>query len=728
MSIQMLPLNKLQLSANNVRKSGAEDNLSELVANIEARGVLQNLIGGPAKRKGFYDIFAGGRRLRALNVLASAGKLPKTHPVPVLVVDASAEEVSETSLAENFIRLQMTPTDECKAFLHFLGKDGDVEAVARRFGQTRKFVEGRLRLANLAPAIFQLLEEGQIGMEIAKAYAATDDQARQLNVFERMKNTWMAREPAQIRRLMLEDTMKASDPIALLVGRERYEAAGGRVEEDLFSDNQTAIWTDGDIARRLAGELMEEAAAKVAEETGFGSIVPVAASNTTWNARDGLVEADLEEPELTEEQEQRLNAIEARLDVIEAEFEGEELDEASADRLEAEAQQLKNEADGIGQAIVPDERKGELTRFLVIGADGQPRLEEGYYERPKDRDTGESTSGGVGDAGPGGGTSGFTSTYVDPKAVAAKEQGLSGRLIDELAIQRRDILALHVGNNPQLALDLAIYSMACRRLGSCYDLGVSIAVNERHDPIQGEQRPKTQASEAMIALRESLDRDWAKLASHRERFEAFQALSDEQRAGWLAVCAADSLSASIGVPRAARHMPFLDAIGQQLDIDVAGWWRPTAENYFGRIKKAKILDILFEIGGQALRDRYSSCKHGELADAAEKVCAGTAIMESAVREKAIAWVPDAMRFDLGSGCADRDGAYEDGDDELLDGEGGAGDDLEGDAGAGGPTDGTEASPDNGPDTVDTLDPHDNELMSDGEHLIDLGGCEELDAA
>ena len=51
MSIQNIPLNKLRLSPHNVRKTGAEDNLDELVANIEAHGVLQNLIGGAARKR-----------------------------------------------------------------------------------------------------------------------------------------------------------------------------------------------------------------------------------------------------------------------------------------------------------------------------------------------------------------------------------------------------------------------------------------------------------------------------------------------------------------------------------------------------------------------------------------------------------------------------------------------------------------------------------------------------
>jgi ParB family transcriptional regulator, chromosome partitioning protein len=193
MTIQIIPLSKLRLSPHNVRKSGAEDNLDELVANIAANGLLQNLIGNAAKR-GHFEIFAGGRRLRALCLLAARGIIAKDFGVPVNVINTDAKGGAETSLAENFIRMRMTPTDECSAFLHFLGSDGDIDAVAKRFGQTRRFVEGRLRLATLAQPLFDALGAGDMTMEVAKAYAATPDQAKQLAVFTEMRPTHMRSE------------------------------------------------------------------------------------------------------------------------------------------------------------------------------------------------------------------------------------------------------------------------------------------------------------------------------------------------------------------------------------------------------------------------------------------------------------------------------------------------------------------------------------------------------
>ncbi|PND82934.1 chromosome partitioning protein ParB, partial [Escherichia coli] len=89
------------------------------------------------------------------SMLAESGAInPEEYDVPVLVVKADVAALSETSLAANFHQLKLTPAEECRAFQHFLGVDGDIDAVAKRFGQTRRFIEGRLRLATLAQPIF----------------------------------------------------------------------------------------------------------------------------------------------------------------------------------------------------------------------------------------------------------------------------------------------------------------------------------------------------------------------------------------------------------------------------------------------------------------------------------------------------------------------------------------------------------------------------------------------
>ncbi|HBV13676.1 MAG TPA: chromosome partitioning protein ParB, partial [Brevundimonas sp.] len=170
--IQTVKLAKLVLSDINVRTRG-EDLIEQFAADISARGILQNLVVASVKRpRGSYGVIAGSRRFRALKLLAERGEINEAeHDVPVLILTGGNDELSEASLAENFHHLNMSPADECRAFQHCLGQGGDIDAVAKRFGITRRFVEGRLRLANLAEPIFEALKSGAMTLDMAKAYA-----------------------------------------------------------------------------------------------------------------------------------------------------------------------------------------------------------------------------------------------------------------------------------------------------------------------------------------------------------------------------------------------------------------------------------------------------------------------------------------------------------------------------------------------------------------------------
>lgn len=630
MTIQLIPLNKLQLSAHNVRKTGAENQLDELVANIAANGILQNLIGGPAKKKGFTDIFAGGRRLRALNRLAAEGKIEKDHKVPVLLVEQSEAGVAETSLSENFVRLNMTPTDECKAFLHFLGTEGDVEAVAKRFGLTRRFVEGRLRLATLADPIFDALAGGDMTMEVAKAYAATPDQAKQLAVFEEVANSWLATNALEIRKRILGSSLSASHPIALLVGETRYTEAGGRISRDLFTEAESAEWLDGDIATTLASAIMQEAAAAHAERSGIGTIIPLLAKGSNWADREDLAQARLDRAPLSEAAEARLAAIAEEHAEIEEHCESTELDEDEIAAINARVEALEREEAELRdtELLIDAERKASLTQFLVIGPDGTPTIESRYWEEPGRH----AASGGKNDVSP-----------ETPKS-QAKSRGLSGVLVDELAMARRDVLALHVASDPSIALDLAIFSLAERSVGHYSEIGCALTISRLNDPIVRNGVPDNAAAGALHEIRQQLDTSWSEFPSAAARFDAFRALGDEERASWLAVCMAKAIEASIGGKGLSRHNGFHDHLGQLLEIDVAAWWRPTASTYFSRVRKGGMQTALNEIGGPVLAARYASSKSAEMADACEKICSGAALVEPEIREAGIAWLPRAMQF------------------------------------------------------------------------------------
>ena len=101
----IIELNKLDADPKNVRKTYSADSIAKFAANIEANGVLHNLLVRPGAKKGRYFVTAGERRRKALLLLVEQGKIEKNHPVECKV--KTAEEATEISLSENVEREAM---------------------------------------------------------------------------------------------------------------------------------------------------------------------------------------------------------------------------------------------------------------------------------------------------------------------------------------------------------------------------------------------------------------------------------------------------------------------------------------------------------------------------------------------------------------------------------------------------------------------------------------------
>src|SRR5690606_21768402 len=245
MQFQTIPLAQLKPSARNVRKTGGKS-VDELAASIAAHGLQQNL-GVIPNGKG-YEVVFGGRRLRALQALAKAGELPESlaDGIPCRVL--TADEAHEASLAENTIREAMHPLDQFRAFAEMAEAGKPVADIAAAFGVTERVVEGRMRLARVSPKLLKVYGEGGMTLEQLQAFAVTDDHAAQERVWKAASYEY-AREPAQLRRELLSRAVTDEDVRVRLVGLEAYEAAGGAVKRDLFSD--TVVVLDEGLLDRL---------------------------------------------------------------------------------------------------------------------------------------------------------------------------------------------------------------------------------------------------------------------------------------------------------------------------------------------------------------------------------------------------------------------------------------------------------------------------------------------
>jgi ParB family chromosome partitioning protein len=649
--IRNIPLNKLIQSPRNVRRTSDPEADLQLKADIEARGLLQNIVVAKTRKpRGCFTVEAGGRRLAALRALAEHGKLDATHEVACLVLGGGHAAAQEAGLAENFQRLAMNPSDECLAFQRLIADGANVEGVARRFGLTIRFVEGRLRLADLAPVIFEALGAGEITLDIAKAYAATPDRMRQAWVFEQLGRGYSGAHPDSIRRMMTQATASATDRRARFVGEEAYVAAGGRVERDLFSEDAATRWLDVPLLERLAFEKLGVAASEIAAEQGLAFVRPTLDSWIGHGLLAGLEPVPAEVEPLTDAESARIAELEAEIETFAATIEDDEAPEDMREAAEAEIADRNEAIRAIvdrAPTIAPEVRETAGT-FLLLGEDGVPRLHTSYYlERVEDQDDREDDeshqTGPEGTRSRSASSSSGTSEPATPPRPA-----LSQRLREELSMQRRDILAVHVAGDPALALGLAIFLMIDPVDGYASESsGSSLVARRPSDPVFGFETPGAPATVALAGIADALDRSWAGGDTRAERFDAFRALDHEARLAWLAFAIARTLEVSRGGEGGGCALH--DHLGRLLDIDVASWWRPNGLNWFDRVPKALALEALAEVGGPAFAARYAKAKKAELSESCERIFAGEFVGEVEVKQAALAWVPTAMRFgDAGS--------------------------------------------------------------------------------
>jgi len=627
--IQSVKVKNLSLSKDNVRKSNRDADLDSLADNIAAHGLLQNLVVTPLKKAGHFTVKAGGRRLRALQRLIEANRLAADHEVQVLVLEDDVESY-EASLAENFHRVAMNPADECSAFKHFLDRGASGEDVAKRFGVTIRFVEQRVRLAELAPVIFAALAGGEITLGAAQAYAVTPDIDRQARVFESMSQSYYGDNPDNIRRALLNGTIKATDAKARFVGRDAYISAGGRIERDLFGDDADESWIDVELVEQLAAQKLDAAANALAAEQKLAFVTPVLATHVPYDMECQLHEYHPALRALSENEQARVDSLSDEGDALIRQLET-ELEDGSpeADAATVRLGDIERELDAIETArtMIDDAIKDQLGTFIYLGPDGTPRVHSRMFSERAIRQTG-----------------------VDDIPEAPSGKGAASRfsatLVDELATQRRQILASHVASDPAFALDLAIFLMAHRAVfagGHVRDHS-TLQANAASLPIASFRDEGSAASILLAEQRQTLDVSWAGGNTLSDRFDAFRQLNEQVRADWLAHVMAQTLEPTLNVEDGGRRNGFHDHLGRLLGIDVAQWWRPDAQNFFGRVKKEIMLEALDEIGGPVLRTRYKDAKKGDLANACAALCSGQGIVDAEVREKALAWLPEEMRF------------------------------------------------------------------------------------
>jgi ParB family chromosome partitioning protein len=179
-SVQDIPLNRIQESKTNPRRTFDETKLAELASNIRQHGVLQPILVRPLPggEAGFYELVAGARRFRA-------SKLAKRETIPATIRELTDTECLELQLIENLQRADVHELDEARGYAALMQLQPDtytVETLAEKIGRSEKYVYARLRLMQLVEEAQQAFYSGKLtvahAFEIARL--TPEDQRRAL--------------------------------------------------------------------------------------------------------------------------------------------------------------------------------------------------------------------------------------------------------------------------------------------------------------------------------------------------------------------------------------------------------------------------------------------------------------------------------------------------------------------------------------------------------------------
>lgn len=242
---------------------------------------------------------------------------------------------------------------------------------------------------------------------------------------------------------------------------------------------------------------------------------------------------------------------------------------------------------------------------------------------------------------------------VDPLEAARKEQGISISLAEDLRASRHQVLKAHLAADYETAFDVMLYSMCKQVLTSGYGyeskpINVSLTPAEVYR--SKEVLEDTVATSMLEASQDRLNLSWASHSKPAD-FEALSALPAADKQALFAWCTAHALVQQLGTDKGAH--PVVEAIGRRMKVDVAACWRPTAANYWGRVKKGHALKVARELIGDRWADDKANDKKAEIANSME-----TAFSEEAesragltpdVASRTLTWLPDGMAFSEAEG-------------------------------------------------------------------------------
>jgi ParB family chromosome partitioning protein len=436
-----------------------------------------------------------------------------------------------------------------------------------------------------------------------------------------------------IRRAMTEAKVSVGDRRVRFVGVETYEAEGGGILRDLFTEDGGGWLEDVVLLDRLVGERLAGLADEAREREGwkwaepaldypdvsaFGRVYPVA-----------VIRSEADAAEIT--------ALSEEYDRI--------VSEAGAEGLPPEADARLEEIDNALQAYGPDfdyaaDAKARAGVMVMLGHDGLARFERGLVRAedavaPPPEEEAED-DGGDADAGTGGGAS-------EPEEAGS---ALSDRLVIDLTAHKtmglRDAVQADVG----AALATMVHALALQVFYPGYGLWTPLQLRLTTTGLE-RLAPGVDDGPAGRRVRDRCEAWGARLPERAEDlWGVVFGLAPSDQLNLMACCAGVGLYA-VRDPHDGRPGALAQAetLAMVVGLDMTATWSATAASYFSRVPKTGVLEAVTEAVNAEEAGRIAGFKKGDMAEAAERLVEGKGWLPSVLRTVSDAAEPEDQNAD-----------------------------------------------------------------------------------
>lgn len=607
----IIELNKLDTDPDNVRKTYSEDSIVALAASIKANGVLQNLVVRTGK-KGRYFVTAGGRRLKALLLLAQQGDMQKNHPVECKVRDGG--DATEISLTENVMREDMHPVDAYEAFSALADQGKAIPDIAARFGTTDIIVRRRLALAKVSPKLLDLYRHEKMTFEQLSAFTVSDDHERQEQVWNGL-SSW-DRHASRIKSNLLTDEVASTDRrVKFVGGLDAYEQTGGAVRRDLFDADGGGYALDVALLDRLVSEQLDEAT------------VPYRIEGWKW------VEATYERPdwmfsvpriypvavELSAEVQAEYDALCEEHGELADLINNDAGDESAHERIDAINRRLDEIAES-KETYLPEDK---ARSGVVLYVNHSGKLEAAIGVINNEDKAGDDDGEESGDA---------------PISAKAKDNTPklthSAALIEDLTAQKTAALRVELVHNPDVALAAVVHAMLQRvAYGGYVSEQSALQLSLTYERVEGSM--KTPENCTAVAAFESLQENYGhKIPGNpADLFDWCLEQSRDELLVLLAYAAAHSVNAvEKKVSDRRSGIEQANQLGRALNVQMTDWYETTADSYFNHINRQSITLAVTEAKGEdAGLAVKAAAKKTEAVLIADRLVKGTGWLPAPIR-------------------------------------------------------------------------------------------------